>query len=377
MPLSAELRLLLSCYDGARSRITEIAGVDGAMAFDWPRFLALVKRHRVAPTVDRALQVTPTLVPAEIAAELRRRFNENVMVGLLQVRELAAVTSLLQSRGSPSVPLKGQLLSMRVFGDPWVRHSKDLDLLIDAPHVRRADETLRAAGYTRLRESTTEAEPLFDRMTFMRRKELAYVHPVRPVTIELHWRLCANRFLMNLTVADLTAGTRRLDNREFAVMQGDDEILYLSTHGAMHRWSRVKWLFDVAALLPLDGAAASALLARARERHLLRPVMEAVALSNELLGHRVHPLLIEAAARTRRRDLRHVIAPLDATEGSAAGHPFRREVAVYLDELAMRPHVGVWADGLTRLSIGCALWGVHRVRHWSGPRAARATGKST
>ncbi len=166
---------------------------------------------------------------------------------LVKVAEFIRVTDLLRAAGIDFIPLKGPLLSFRLYGDATVRRYGDIDILVDAGQVERARGRLLAAGYTEYMFRWPETES-------GRQKALKYWHhiafrnPDGEVITELHWKL-SNRHWLNFRDADRFVRenicTVEFSGNNYRVLTPEAELLYLIIHGGAHRWGMLKWLADI------------------------------------------------------------------------------------------------------------------------------------
>lgn len=172
---------------------------------------------------------------------------------LVKVAEFIRVTDLLRAAGIDFVPLKGPLLSFRLYGDATVRRSGDLDILVDAGQAERARGRLLAAGYTEYMFRWPDSD-------HGRQKALKYWHhiacrnPDGEVITELHWKL-SNWQWLNFRDADRfvreNTCTVEFSGNNFRVLTPEAELLYLVIHGGAHRWGMLKWLEDIRRYLEL------------------------------------------------------------------------------------------------------------------------------
>ena len=61
------------------------------------------------------------------------------------------VTGVLQAAGIPFIPLKGFLLSHRIYGDPTYRITGDIDLLVSQDQAHQAIQVLLQKGFEPLK----------------------------------------------------------------------------------------------------------------------------------------------------------------------------------------------------------------------------------
>src|SRR5271166_3703302 len=114
-----------------------------AAPIDWNRFLDWVRRNRIAPLVYHNLrQMACPLVPEAVVVRLQSEAAHNVRRVLMQIAEAARITRLLADAGIRSMIMKGPVLSLLAFGDPTLRESQDIDLVIDPARVLEVDRLI-------------------------------------------------------------------------------------------------------------------------------------------------------------------------------------------------------------------------------------------
>lgn len=102
--------------------------------------------------------------------------------GVILEHVLGHVRGLLEREGIPSLALKGPMLARAAHGDPALRASADLDVLVSLRDLERAAQSLAAAGFG------SPADPL-DRAGLPElHLTLAHPEPWGP-SVELHWRV--------------------------------------------------------------------------------------------------------------------------------------------------------------------------------------------
>lgn len=244
--------------------------------------LAWIDRHCLAGLVARV----PGHLPANAAfvSALNARARRT---SLRALRHAAATVRLIQSlaaAGIDAIPLKGAVLSDHLYGDPAVRDVRDADLLIRPGYLLDADALLRGNGYEREWPSRL---PSPESRTFRRLLQdgyhFEYKHPAEKVNVELHWRFphWSSAAVEAIWEASEVRPWRGVPVRLLA----NDPLLLLllCDHGARHRWFRLKWVVDVAVLLPhIDDV--GDLLEVAQHLDLERPLGQAVVLCNRLFG---------------------------------------------------------------------------------------------
>ncbi len=250
---------------------------------DWHAFLSLVDRHRVIVPPGTLHRAAGPDVPAWVDERLQARKAEACRQALAQAAELVRLQRALGSRGIEILPLKGVMLSVQLFGDPAMRTTRDLDLLVAPGQVDEADQILGADGYRRTHPDCTFT-PRRKRWILCHGHHFGYLHGERRQVVELHWRFPS---WTTAQVAELWNHGRAADwmGTNFLNLAEDALLLFQCDHGARHRWRRIKWLADVATLFAREpGFNWPNLLALADRLDLNRPLAEAGLLVHWLYG---------------------------------------------------------------------------------------------
>lgn len=240
--LLALCRAELSSADAERIR----ALLNGPV--DWRRLSDLAQLHGVVGLVRRNLAALAAqeMVPASAWQALQQAAAQIVFDGMLQLRQLRLVVQALRSADVAPLVLKGAALADLVYGDPLLRPSTDLDLL-----VRRAE----------LAQACAALEPLGARLPskgqidfqLANSYDLAVELPLvagKPGLVELHWDLAPR----GLVTIDLDAWRRRaevfeVDGITLRRLAPEDMLLHLALHMRKHRYVGLRWLCDVAELV--------------------------------------------------------------------------------------------------------------------------------
>jgi hypothetical protein len=290
-----EFRLLLDCSliplasqeSRYSARVAKLCSAADDEAIKWDIFMGLVDRHRVPALVRTTLnRYASKYVPEAIVAQLKVRETQSRLQALRHACELAHLGKQFFRKDIELLPFKGPTLSVDLYGDPGLRHSKDLDVMVKTADLDRADQVMLEEGYKR-------TFPNFDPLPRQTRtlqsayQHYEYLHPQRLVNVELHWRLdlwtpeqISELWAQSLPMEWCGAGFRRLDEKM--------TLLLLCDHGSHHLWFRIKWLSDVAAMLSRLSGTNSALLIEMSERFDLRRSLAQAT----LLVHRLYEIPI-------------------------------------------------------------------------------------
>lgn len=166
---------------------------------------------------------------------------------LKKLKAFLEVTDALREAGLGFIPLKGFVLSQKLYGDPSFRFTGDADLLLKPPEVEKAIGLLEGMGY-RPALYPWPAEPRQKQRLLRLRNQFALENPKSGLDVELHWRLLYYPVLPQGEMSRIVSqnlDTLTLHGRTFQVLNNELDLLFLLIHGGMHGWRRLKWLVDV------------------------------------------------------------------------------------------------------------------------------------
>ncbi|UNK18774.1 nucleotidyltransferase family protein [Paenibacillus sp. N3/727] len=212
---------------------------------DWKLFMRLVLHHRVYPLVYLKLKgLSTSLIPANVMESLHLQYHNNTMKMLHLSREMSHICEAFTSSGIRNLLLKGPILATQLYGDLAHRTSKDLDILVDADDVEKAEKILVQLGYKLEDEHT---------LGNWKKKShhLSFEHIENCTQVEIHWRLNPH-FSKSFSFDQLWERKHDviLSNQTFHYLGNEDLLYYLADHGARHGWFRLRWLIDIERLLP-------------------------------------------------------------------------------------------------------------------------------
>jgi Uncharacterised nucleotidyltransferase len=285
-----ELLLLLCGTAERRQRIGDRI-VALARRADLDLLAALMARQLLFPLLGTRLveaapeQVTPTLKRRlDRALDLARRRGAQVELLALQLQ------ADLDRAGILALPLKGTSLARNLYGDPGLRITQDIDILVGADDLDRAAGVLGHRGYRR-------SDGAYDnpgRLHLGLRHERSELPPV-----EVHWRIhwYENAFSRAMLERSEPApeGRRARSADELAAL-----LLFFSRDGLMG----VRLAADVAAWWDAYGSSGGApvLDQVCVEAPDLRDALSAAAVGLErLVGVRAEAIVPSRPARWRSR----------------------------------------------------------------------------
>lgn len=217
---------------------------------NWNVLMHVATRHGVLGLVHRSVSergVQPPGFFVEAASTARQR-SETLALSLEELLHSFA------ERGIDVLPLKGPVLAQSLYGNAAARPSVDLDLLVRAADVIRAEALLFDLGFTARCPSD------YDR-TFQRGL----------LSVELHSKIASPRYC-SFSAEGLWRRSRpgSFRGQPIRTMTSEDLVLYLCAHGLKHGFRKLLWILDLAnALNRQAGLSYQSLVKCARRERML------------------------------------------------------------------------------------------------------------
>jgi hypothetical protein len=287
----AEVELLLAASrphadEAIQSRIAYLASTD----IDWDYVAMQAVAHGTTALLYSNLRRAGVQIQTAEMKRLDHMARESANRSLYLLGELLKILAAFENAKIPAIPLKGATLAVTAYGDVSCRQFSDLDVLIQERDISRAREVLARLGFRCVHHSDW-IEP------YMRfGHELDFISSDGTVQVDLQWRF-AKKWL-SLPVDALTvwdhASSATIGGQSLRQASLEDTLLILCCHGYRHRWSRLKWIVDVAAFLHRFGERLDAirLFERTQAHGGRRMVMLGLWLAQEVAGS-VLPLSIQ------------------------------------------------------------------------------------
>ncbi len=161
---------------------------------------------------------------------------------LKRFRSLVQLNELCRQNQLDMISLKGPGLSMRLYGDPALRHSRDVDILIKEAQAEQFRGMLEQNGFVPWKGQKTNK--------YSRRlnQDMKFVDPER-IMIEVHWRLFANQVYFDYPVDAIfnEVCPFSFGGKELNWMNPELELIYLVLHANLHAWNNLLWFYDIIA----------------------------------------------------------------------------------------------------------------------------------
>lgn len=231
-------------------------------------------------------------------AVLRARFERLATATRLRDARSRAVLeealAALAQAGITPIALKGPVLADRLYAEPALRASTDLDLLVRDADLDRAADALGGVGFRR-------GDPAVDAYQRRRHHHLHLRRPPGP-DVELHFRAhSAFGIFPEAEPWARAVAWRTARGTPVAVLAPEDELVYLAVHAAGHLFQRAGWLFDVWLLLERHPALDWAAVADRARAYGCRRALAYALLALRELGAPVPPGPHLALGARRRR----------------------------------------------------------------------------
>lgn len=249
---------------------------------DWEQVHAHARRHRVTPYTAQRLE--GLALPPNVAAAFNRDAQAATFHELGMMAMLRGVKALFDDAAIPFLVIKGLVLSSEYHGRMGLRVNHDIDLVVDPVDMPRADALLRDAGWKRIEPDAALDGPDLEEW-LKRTKDWVYLDPSRGIILELHHRLFDNTRLCEPGIMERAQTVRLFGQLDVLTLGPDDQPGYLALHGALHAWSRLKWLVDMGMVLRAAGPeTVRVLMTQHRGRPSSRALRQAVVLCGELFA---------------------------------------------------------------------------------------------
>ena len=285
-----------------KGRAQLAAALEQFDAAGWATFMESALAHGITSLVcHNLLALEAELLPSELIAACKAYLISSEAAASRALTQLSEVIDALAASSVDALPYKGPILALQAYGDPAVRISRDLDLLIREDDIWSALAVLGRLGYRSDAIVGLRPRRIADYYAY-NGHDILFAEDKLP--IEPHWALAPRTFCTELDPAKIferAISVETAEGRRFPCFAPEDSLLSAAMHGGKEQWSRLVWVADVAALLhahpTLDW---DGVFERAREAGCMRMTLLAAELARDLLGARL-PDHVQSAIRQDRQ----------------------------------------------------------------------------
>lgn len=277
-----EFGLAVDCCRWVNEPERADAIAEAAAIVDWPGFLVTVERHRVTGLAWNALHALGLSIPEAVQSVLSGRSNAIAAHGLQAAVQSAALSAGLDRAAIPHLFVKGLPLGALAYSAPFIKHSWDIDLLVDGGRVEEASAALDKLGFDLAFPDIGSDWARLARWHQIQ-KDSAWRHRESGLMVELHSRLADNPLL--IPAIGLSSPQQRVsitDGISLNTLAWPEMFAHLCVHGASSAWFRLKWVSDLAALLVRSGSDLEELYQSSQQLGAGRAAAQALLLAHRL-----------------------------------------------------------------------------------------------
>ena len=245
------------------------------------RLHRLATLHGIIPQVYKTLQIYGHLLDKTETSKIQKDQQHFLRMNLVLSAHLRTLTQTLDQHNFSYLSIKGATLAQELYHDISMRQFSDIDLFVNEKDIYALSECIVALGYTPVLPLS-----LLKRKKFLELdNDFSFRHTKTNALLELHWKLFPKRHKMSLPFSELHSRASKLSfqNRSIDTLSPEDNLLYLSLHGAKHIFERYEWVYDLDQLIrtyPLLDLIE--VHERAKEIHVDAPFLLGIFLSHTL-----------------------------------------------------------------------------------------------
>lgn len=268
------------------------SGIDGDL------LVLLAAQHGVRANLLTCLnELSWIATPLAVRQSLEQFQHHHLARTLTISHELVTVATALADAGIGFATFKGPMLALQLYGDLAMREYSDVDLIVSADDMERAEQVLAGRGYRNV-----QGDRAFREAFLRHHRQYAFVREELDAAIDLHWAFTADPLPFPLRPAEIwpRLASVSLGGRSVPTLAGEEVALLLAGHGTKEGWRSLGWVCDFAMLVErvpdLDWAR---IHERARGNRTGNAVLLACALAHRLLDAPIPPALVDAVGRNR------------------------------------------------------------------------------
>ena len=217
---------------------------------DWDQFIQASTQQGISGLLSARIRQSghAAEIPARVTEELHQLGLQIALRNLRLYRELHKILAALKEADIPVIVMKGMFMAQGVYGDLASRSMGDIDILVRAEDINRADAWIRQSGYAWVDEKGG-----WDTYIQKDYHVFYYLSSMR-VHLELHWNLNipSSPFFLNMGELWDRALPTRIAGVDVLTFSPEDLLLTSSLHIAYHHsfdGFALRSLYDIALIL--------------------------------------------------------------------------------------------------------------------------------
>ncbi len=305
-----ELRVLIALISSWNKESLDISE-----NFDTSCFQSLMQEHKLTSLIARRSEKIEHLLPTNVIENIKNLQHRNTKRNMNYLRELVLLSEDFNKKNIPHLFLKGPVLSEIAYGNPFLKDSIDLDILVPFHALEKTHQLLIESGY-QMTYPAFEMTKMQRRINYKISHHYNFRHPEKKVQIELHWKLMNPQILLPLDFESLyeRASEAEMNQYKIKTLSKEDYLLYLAVHGSKHRWYSLGWLKDFSMLVKTSSEEElNQLIDKALMMGLSKPVIQSFILTHLLFDEAV-PENIQDIYRQKKGMDRFIIQALKAIQ---------------------------------------------------------------
>jgi hypothetical protein len=247
--MQPELALIVACaHTQISERDKQIIHELLSKKLDWAVIINNAFHHKVISLLYNTLSTQfQEYIPKWALDKIKEYHKDASLYTFILSASLTKVIQLLTENNIEVLPIKGAILSKKLYGSASMRLYTDVDILVHQHDIQKTLNLLVETQYTMLPEGISQS-------TFL--KFMKYYHHGRlvdnnGVLIELHGELSGFYAPEPITLKDLKPFLIRNKFNDQTTLDLTDEMLFifLCLHGSKHCWAKLDYICSISELL--------------------------------------------------------------------------------------------------------------------------------
>ncbi|MEM7128336.1 MAG: nucleotidyltransferase family protein [Chloroflexota bacterium] len=289
--LGSEMQLLICCariemVNPFQNHMTQL--IDSGL--DWGTLLPMAKRHGMVALLHKHLTILnekelDCIVPQVFIGKLHKETKSQAIRQLFLTSRMVKISRILAENDIPHLHYKGIILDHLLYGGQMLRPTSDMDILVKKEDVLSIKKLLFDQGYHSLHMSGEDE--IAEQIWLKYKKDYAFIHPRNNHMIEVHWQLTTSEISTEIGWSYLQPVYQsvELNGQWLQTLSREDTYLTLCTHGARHRFERLRWICDLSQFILLNPDIDwSIIMNRSETAGVKRMVLLGSHLATNLLG---------------------------------------------------------------------------------------------
>lgn len=186
------------------------------------------------------------LIKAEHQEQAKLYLKKKKAFTLFRYSTFLQINHLLKEKGIQVINFKGILQSVLMYGNPYTRSSKDIDLLIRLEDLKHIDDTLLSLGFE-CNHNWKGFNKKYTKAFFKYQKELHYVHTKTGINIDIHWKITILEDMLDFSMKEAfeSAIEVNIEGKSFLGLSEEHNRSYLHYHHEQDGMRTLSALIDV------------------------------------------------------------------------------------------------------------------------------------